>query len=114
MIAPTSFPNETVRRIAAVVRAAFPADPKAQGELDLAGSAVLGTDPDDLRALQGKRDNALECSHRAARSALLRIAGTIIASSRRKIMVTTESVIMFAFLPTKFARVPAYLPQPPA
>ncbi len=29
-------------------------------------------------------------------------------------MVTTESVIMFAFLPTKFARVPAYLPQPPA
>lgn len=27
-------------------------------------------------------------------------------------MVTTESVIMFAFLPTKFARVPAYLPQP--
>lgn len=52
MLAPTSFPNKTVRRIAAVVRAAFPADPKAQGEPDLAGSEVLGTDPDDLRALQ--------------------------------------------------------------
>lgn len=52
MIAPASFPDETARRIAAVVRAAFAADPKARGGLDRAGSEVLGTDPDELRTLQ--------------------------------------------------------------
>ncbi len=62
MIAPASFPDEAARRIAAVVRAAFAADPKARGGLDRAGSEVLGTDPEDLRTLQeseGRRWNAV-------------------------------------------------------
>lgn len=52
MIAPASFPASTARRIAEVIRSAIAADPAARGGLDRAGSEVLGTDPEELDALQ--------------------------------------------------------------
>lgn len=52
LIAPAGFPDSAARRIAAVVRTAFAADPAARGGLDRVGSEVLGTDPDELQALQ--------------------------------------------------------------
>lgn len=52
LIAPAGFPDATARRIAAVIRAAFLADPAARGGLDRVGSEILGTDPDELQALQ--------------------------------------------------------------
>lgn len=52
LIAPAGFPDATARRIAAIIRAAFVADPAARGGLDRVGSELLGTDPDELQALQ--------------------------------------------------------------
>ncbi len=52
MIAPAGFSEATAKRIAAVIRAAFAADPAARGGLDRVGSELLGTDPAELAVLQ--------------------------------------------------------------
>lgn len=52
LIAPASFPEGTALRISEVVRKALATDPAARGGLDRFGNEILGTDPDELQALQ--------------------------------------------------------------
>ncbi len=52
MIAPAGFPEVLARRIAAVIRKALQSDAGARGGLDRFGAEILGTDPEELQALQ--------------------------------------------------------------
>ena len=52
MIAPAAFPAAIAERIATIVGTALMNDPAARGGLDRAGSEILGTAPDVLKAFQ--------------------------------------------------------------
>lgn len=54
LIAPAGFAEPVARRMAGAIRTAFATDPAARGGLDRVGSEILGTDPDELAALQDR------------------------------------------------------------